>query len=295
MSLASFTSPTAMKKTKTRRYHHRHHSRQSRDTASDNIRNISSTNHGLRARQACERCRMKKAKCNGEFPCSRCINSDHLCTVAAHKKPHYKEYLPAGYVEALEQSQLTLVRTIHRLYFMVRHSEPWSREEPSINVNGDPVVHDISKALGCIAPDRHSYLPVEGSPPEDEPGMEILARRLHEQQHRLCGAEVKSSYPNSTTESKSDPPDASDIAGLFEPSDNHVQTSPPKDIPDSRHIGSCINANASYSLQAQPTPFPGIMFSNCTMSPKRLAMLDAGEIRDLSNAIMFADWSGGHS
>ncbi|KAF6513230.1 hypothetical protein HZS61_007488 [Fusarium oxysporum f. sp. conglutinans] len=49
-----------------------------------------------RVRKACERCRMKKTKCDGEFPCMRCKNDNLICTAAARKKTGYKE-LPGGY------------------------------------------------------------------------------------------------------------------------------------------------------------------------------------------------------
>lgn len=165
MTSGSVSSPTAIKKVPASHYRRRHCLRGSRDTTSANdIRDT--VGRRQRTRKACERCRMKKTKCNEEFPCSRCADGNYICTAGLRKIPQYRE-LPPGYIEALEQSQLTPVRTIHKLYFMVRHSQPWNHNEPGININGYPVVHDISNSLGCIKVGRHSYLPIEFSPPED--------------------------------------------------------------------------------------------------------------------------------
>lgn len=45
--------------------------------------------------KACERCRMKKTKCDGEFPCKRCKDDGLVCTAGMRKKTEYKQ-LPRG-------------------------------------------------------------------------------------------------------------------------------------------------------------------------------------------------------
>lgn len=45
--------------------------------------------------KACERCRMKKTKCDGEFPCKRCKDDGLVCTAGTRKKTEYKQ-LPRG-------------------------------------------------------------------------------------------------------------------------------------------------------------------------------------------------------
>lgn len=47
--------------------------------------------------KACERCRQKKTKCDGEFPCKRCKDDGLVCTAGTRKKTEYKQ-LPRGYV-----------------------------------------------------------------------------------------------------------------------------------------------------------------------------------------------------
>ncbi|KAJ6443951.1 C6 transcription factor [Purpureocillium lavendulum] len=131
--------------------------------------------------KACERCRMKKTKCDGEFPCKRCKDDGVVCTAGVRKKVEYKQ-LPKGYAEVLENTQFALIATVHKLYSMVRSSQPWTLGEPELNDRGQPVIHNIAQKLGCIRPNSDIDLPVHSVFPEDEAGMAELARQLEEQQ-----------------------------------------------------------------------------------------------------------------
>ncbi|KAG5930722.1 hypothetical protein E4U53_002159 [Claviceps sorghi] len=144
--------------------------------------------------KACERCRMKKTKCDGEFPCKRCKDDGLVCTAGVRKKVEYKQ-LPRGYdvtgmcaviryAEVLENTQFALIATVHKLYSMVRNSQPWELGEPDLNDRGLPVIHDIALKLGCIRPNSDIDLPVHSVFPEDEAGMAELARQLEEQQSK---------------------------------------------------------------------------------------------------------------
>lgn len=131
--------------------------------------------------KACERCRMKKTKCDGEFPCKRCKDDGLVCTAGIRKKVEYKQ-LPRGYAEVLENTQFALIATVHKLYSMVRNSQQWDLGEPELNDRGQPVIHNIAQKLGCIRPNSDIDLPVHSVFPEDEAGMAELARQLEEQQ-----------------------------------------------------------------------------------------------------------------
>ena len=50
-----------------------------------------------RVGQACERCRMKKSRCNGSQPCTRCKADNTICIFGKKKKAHVKNY-PKGFV-----------------------------------------------------------------------------------------------------------------------------------------------------------------------------------------------------
>ncbi|GAB1311798.1 Fluconazole resistance protein 1 [Madurella fahalii] len=131
--------------------------------------------------KACERCRMKKTKCDGEFPCKRCKDDGLVCTAGARKKTEYKQ-LPRGYAEVLENTQFALVATVQKLFSMVRSQQPWEYGEPELNDRGQPVIHDIAFKLGCLRPNSDMDLPVHSIFPEDEAGLAELARQLEEQQ-----------------------------------------------------------------------------------------------------------------
>ncbi|KAL7899783.1 hypothetical protein HDV63DRAFT_371939 [Trichoderma sp. SZMC 28014] len=140
--------------------------------------------------KACERCRMKKTKCDGEFPCKRCKDDGLVCTAGVRKKMEYKQ-LPRGYAEVLENTQFALIATVHKLYSMVRNGQTWDLGEPDVNDRGQPVIHDIAQKLGCIRPNSDIDLPVHSVFPEDEAGMAELARQLEEQQHHDSEAQHK--------------------------------------------------------------------------------------------------------
>ncbi|KAL1836181.1 hypothetical protein VTJ49DRAFT_5471 [Mycothermus thermophilus] len=129
--------------------------------------------------KACERCRMKKTKCDGEFPCKRCKDDGLICTAGTRKKTEYKQ-LPPGYAEVLENTQFVLVATVQKLYAMVRNGDTWDLGEPELNDRGQPVVHNVAAKLGCLRPNNDLDLPVHSIFPEDEAGMAELARQLRE-------------------------------------------------------------------------------------------------------------------
>ncbi|KAH7316463.1 hypothetical protein B0I35DRAFT_479304 [Stachybotrys elegans] len=151
--------------------------------------------------KACERCRMKKTKCDGEFPCKRCKDDGLVCTAGVRKKMEYKQ-LPRGYAEVLENTQFALIATVHKLYSMVRNQQPWELGEPELNDRGQPVIHNIAQKLGCIRPNSDIDLPVHSVFPEDEAGMAELARQLEEQQ-KETGTNVESSSMMMMTSSSS--------------------------------------------------------------------------------------------
>jgi hypothetical protein len=157
--------------------------------------------------KACERCRMKKTKCDGEFPCKRCKDDGLVCTAGVRKKMEYKQ-LPKGYAEVLENTQFALIATVHKLYSMVRTGQQWDLGEPELNDRGQPVIHNIAQKLGCIRPNSDIDLPVHSVFPEDEAGMTELARQLEEQQQKEEDSpqkEIKKeSYSQSDRASSSD-------------------------------------------------------------------------------------------
>ncbi|KAJ4298627.1 Fluconazole resistance protein 1 [Collariella sp. IMI 366227] len=200
---------------------HGHPSSPARDTHSQH-----SDGRHKRVWKACERCRMKKTKCDGEFPCKRCKDDGLICTAGTRKKTEYKQ-LPPGYAEVLENSQFVLIATVQKLYSMVRNGDPWDLGEPELNDRGQPIIHNVAAKLGCLRPNNDLDLPVQAIFPEDEASMAELARQLKEQQqkeatgtsptqhtHIKQETEISSSYTRTDRASSSDV-DHSDLE--FEP------------------------------------------------------------------------------
>ncbi|MCJ1400239.1 hypothetical protein MMC11_003443 [Xylographa trunciseda] len=99
--------------------------------------------------KACDRCRLKKSKCDGTTPCSRCRSDNAICVFGERKKSHDKIY-PKGYVEMLEHQQTQLVSGLQELYRRVVEGQPW--EGPLLNDSliGRPLTHDILESLGVL-------------------------------------------------------------------------------------------------------------------------------------------------
>ncbi|KIV81259.1 hypothetical protein, variant [Exophiala sideris] len=107
-----------------------------------------------RASKACNRCRIKKSKCEGPSPCRRCRKENAICVFDRRRSPCNKSY-PKGYVELLESQQAQLVKGLQKLYQEL-HNGTASMGAPSKDSsNRPPSVHDILKSLGVLKPNGH--------------------------------------------------------------------------------------------------------------------------------------------
>ncbi|KAF1824884.1 uncharacterized protein K489DRAFT_307876, partial [Dissoconium aciculare CBS 342.82] len=109
-----------------------------------------STADGIRKRvgKACDRCRMKKSRCDGSQPCLRCKADNTICVFGERKRSHDKVY-PKGYVEMLEQQQSQLVSGLQELYKRLRDVEQWDGAVLT-EVEGRPLTHDILASLRLL-------------------------------------------------------------------------------------------------------------------------------------------------
>lgn len=175
----------------------------------------------------------------------------------------YKQ-LPRGYAEVLENTQLTLIATVHKLYSMVRNSQTWDLGEPDLNDRGQPVIHNIAQKLGCIRPNSDIDLPVHSVFPEDEAGMTELARQLEDQQaHDHDGTSQpkdneSSSYPRTERASSSEL-DHSDVDVDFDYrkmafGNNNAMTLSPSSFASSADLdfgaSTDMDQNAMFSTQS---------------------------------------------
>ncbi|KAJ5594516.1 uncharacterized protein N7459_000724 [Penicillium hispanicum] len=99
--------------------------------------------------KACDRCRLKKSKCDGANPCSRCRADNAICVFGERKKAHDKVY-PKGYVEMLEQQQAWLVNGLQELYRRTTEGEGWPGDLLKPEPNGHPLTHDLLTRLGAL-------------------------------------------------------------------------------------------------------------------------------------------------
>ncbi|KNG82412.1 hypothetical protein ANOM_009412 [Aspergillus nomiae NRRL 13137] len=99
--------------------------------------------------KACDRCRSKKAKCDGESPCSRCTLDKSNCNYGERKSGREKVY-PSGYAEMLEEQQKWLVYAVQKLYRHMTQGEGWPGDPLPCEDNGYPLTHDILRRLGAL-------------------------------------------------------------------------------------------------------------------------------------------------
>ncbi|GLA31463.1 hypothetical protein AnigIFM63326_010135 [Aspergillus niger] len=99
--------------------------------------------------KACDRCRLKKSKCDGSNPCGRCRTDNAICVFGERKKAHDKVY-PKGYVEMLEQQQTWLVNGLQEMYRRALEGEGWPGEPLKCEPNGHPLTHDLLTRLGAL-------------------------------------------------------------------------------------------------------------------------------------------------
>ncbi|POS83760.1 hypothetical protein EPUL_004137 [Erysiphe pulchra] len=102
-----------------------------------------------RVSKACERCRLKKTKCDGEIPCQRCTNDMVVCCEGTRKKGRSKT-VAESCVELLECQQNKLIAGHLKMYKIMVDAGIWSFGEVRKNIYGMPVVHDILEKLGIM-------------------------------------------------------------------------------------------------------------------------------------------------
>ncbi|KAG9228509.1 hypothetical protein BJ875DRAFT_446816 [Amylocarpus encephaloides] len=97
---------------------------------------VSRNRRRTRILKACERCRIKKVKCEAGTPCTLCKEDGTICSTSSKKRPRF---------ESVPRAQ-----RIEKLYIMLRKGEAWELDEPELNDYGMPIIHDVPRALGCI-------------------------------------------------------------------------------------------------------------------------------------------------
>ncbi|KAL2843130.1 hypothetical protein BJY01DRAFT_198432 [Aspergillus pseudoustus] len=99
--------------------------------------------------KACDRCRVKKTKCDGKQPCNRCSSYNHPCLFRERKATQAKVY-SRGFVEMLESHHSLVVKALQRLYNLCATKEGFPGEPLAEASDGYPLTHAILDRLGLI-------------------------------------------------------------------------------------------------------------------------------------------------
>ncbi|KAJ5207811.1 hypothetical protein N7449_002190 [Penicillium cf. viridicatum] len=99
--------------------------------------------------KACDRCRVKKTKCDGKQPCNRCSVYNHPCLFRERKATQTKVY-SRGFVEMLESHHSLVVKALQKLYKLCINNEGFPGEPLAEAPDGHPLTHAILDRLGLI-------------------------------------------------------------------------------------------------------------------------------------------------
>ncbi|KAL4997840.1 hypothetical protein BDV10DRAFT_81550 [Aspergillus recurvatus] len=116
--------------------------------------------------KACDRCRVKKTKCDGKQPCNRCSSYNHPCLFRERKATQTKVY-SRGFVEMLESHHSLVIKALQRLYKLCANKEGFPGEPLVETSDGYPLTHAILDRLGLIKQAEDSSQAAPGEETED--------------------------------------------------------------------------------------------------------------------------------
>ncbi|OAP60685.1 hypothetical protein AYL99_05687 [Fonsecaea erecta] len=99
-----------------------------------------------RTMRACDLCRLKKAKCDGDTPCKSCLRRATSCTYT-HVRRNSRPYTVLAYAEMLGRQQATLIEAIQILHQRLRTGEALD-DFVSQSIKEAPSVNEILQHLG---------------------------------------------------------------------------------------------------------------------------------------------------
>jgi hypothetical protein len=206
-----------------------------------------------RVGKACDRCRLKKSKCNGANPCSRCQQDNAICKFGERKKVHDKVY-PKGYVEMLESQQRQLQAGLQDLYKRAIKGEGWLGEPLKESGHGGPLIHDILERLGALKDDYEDD-EVEGY----QEDLQALQLKLFEQGAGPMHRQDSTSGEEDHMQTEYYSPTTTNII-QFDPLAD-ILTAPPSPAGDQLALGSMP------AFGGKPTSFPQSGMSSFSSPP----------------------------
>lgn len=147
-----------------------------------NIPNCVDSYYPKRNQRACDRCRLRKAKCTGGDVCEKCRRDGVICTT--NRSPKNEQKPPsATYVQMVESQRDLLIQTLQKLSKSQDNSKPdlekIIRELHMPSSAGreerEPSHRDLPTPINSTAPaltlqDRHT---VGSEPPTQDPSQEL--------------------------------------------------------------------------------------------------------------------------
>lgn len=142
-----------------------------------------------RVGKACDLCRIKKTKCDGKKPCSRCIADNKLCAFT-DKKKHKEKIHPSGYIDLLETRLDILTKSLEKIVQMAEPHLPFLQDLMA-KARAEHVQISLPESVDSVSRDAH-YVPInevvaylisdlgllDKEPVEWERGAEIAAKLL---------------------------------------------------------------------------------------------------------------------
>lgn len=226
----------------------------SMESSQDNVRK--------RVCKACDRCRLKKSKCDGANPCSRCKADNAICVFGERKKSQDKVY-PKGYVEMLEQQQAQLVAGLRELYSRLQSGQGWPGQPLPEAQGGHPLTHDILERLDLLHPTSDTGSNYEGFEEDCSRMQQRLLERGAGYIHRRGSVSSDSEHGHASSSSSYGTPTTKSMPFNDPFARNGAPPTPPMNSPFPRQsqITSTVKSD---------TPFISTTFMRSGLDPSNL-------------------------
>lgn len=110
-----------------------------------------------RVGKACDLCRIKKTKCDGKKPCSRCIADNKLCAFT-DKKRHKEKTHPTGYIDLLETRLDLVTKSLETIVLMAEPHLPFLKRLMDAARADHATI--LSPESDSLEPRAENYVPI---------------------------------------------------------------------------------------------------------------------------------------
>ncbi|CAN6663277.1 hypothetical protein TRVA0_035S00144 [Trichomonascus vanleenenianus] len=180
-----------------------------------------------RVGKACDSCRMKKTKCDGRKPCSKCALDDKLCTYSEKKKQPEKTY-SSSYVDLLESRLQLLQDGILKIVTKLANGEDVAEFVPEGEIT-------INNVIELLSDDPHSMSDHSSYSHDHHHSQESLRQHDEEEQEQTQGMRQLPTKPLIKHDSSEED---SPVYGYSSPEELDTAVAPPELSPDFRPLGT---------------------------------------------------------